>query len=149
MYLWNILQISDWCNDFYWRYDPLKNIIFIGDVYVAVALRGLTEHIHTCGVQWFNNLIKPINSIKPQIIDIGFDVKNYDRHKYSACNFKQGWDNTVFTTMLSDKVYFGNVLICRWREGLIFKRQWCNVKLLIWVASFPSIALYWIDTVRY
>jgi hypothetical protein len=41
MYLWSILQVSDRCDDFYWQFDALKKIIFIGDVYVAVALRGL------------------------------------------------------------------------------------------------------------
>jgi hypothetical protein len=41
MYLWDTLQVSDCCDDFYWGFDALKKNIFIGDVYVAVALRGL------------------------------------------------------------------------------------------------------------
>ncbi len=41
MYLKDTLKVSDYCNDFYRGFDALKKSIFIGDVYVAVALRGL------------------------------------------------------------------------------------------------------------
>jgi hypothetical protein len=45
MYLADTLKVSDCCDDFYRGFDALKKSIFIGDVYVAVALRGLIDII--------------------------------------------------------------------------------------------------------
>ncbi len=46
MYLEDTLKVSDCCDDFYRGFDALKKSIFIGDVYVAVALRGLKVPKH-------------------------------------------------------------------------------------------------------
>jgi hypothetical protein len=64
MYLGDTLKVSGCCDDFYRGFDALKKSIFIGDVYVAVALRG------------FHGLPLALKSLILLLLELGEDLKH-------------------------------------------------------------------------
>ncbi len=117
MYLWNTLQVSGRCDDFYWRFDGLKKIIFIGDVYVAVALRGLKTKANSYFITRKRKkgfIIFPSHKIIVQKYPVLSETCNPQGGPRGRCETQLGPPNCIVLTVSIPPPPHGDTLVIHW-----------------------------------